>query len=87
MNDTNVSNGKDVLKGIGEVISQYRNHWHPLVVEAGNTIERLADHIIDSENTSGLRVHALEQELRTKQAYIDYLKSRLDDFDIGFQAQ
>lgn len=58
-----------------------------LLREAATTIDILAERIIDSENTSGLRVYELEQKLLTKQAYIDYLKSRLDDFDIGYQPE
>lgn len=58
-----------------------------LLLEAATTIDILAERIIDSENTSGLRAYELGQKLLTKQAYIDYLKSRLDKFDIEYQPE
>lgn len=92
---------EDVLTGIGELIdnlykcadeinkrlSDEEESSYVLLLKAATTIDILAERIIDSENTSALRVYSLEQQLLTKQAYIDYLKLRLDDFDIGYQQE
>lgn len=55
-----------------------------LLREAATAIDILAERISDSENNSALRVHSLEQQLLTKQAYIEYLEKRLDDSSVGF---
>lgn len=87
----------DILNGIGDLIdrlfeeSDYDNkhsdQLNYLLRDAATTIDILAERIIDSENNSALRVYSLEQQLLTKQAYIEYLQSRLNDFDIGYQPE
>lgn len=87
----------DILNGIGDLIQRLHDHAdnlydtgcggsviHSLALEAATTIDILAERVIDSENNSALRAHSLEQQLLTKQAYIEYLEKRLDDSSVGF---
>ena len=87
----------DILNDIDDLIdrlfeeSDYDNkhsdQLNSLLRDAATTIDILAERIIDSENNSALRVYNLEQQLLTKQAYVEYLQSRLTDFDIGYQPE
>ncbi len=87
----------DILNDIDDLIdrlfeeSDYDNkhsdQLNYLLRDAATTIDILAERIIDSENNSALRVYNLEQQLLTKQAYVEYLQSRLTDFDIGYQPE
>lgn len=87
----------DILNGIGDLLQKLHDHadsiadfkWpkhntYDLTLEAASTIDILAERIIDLENNSALRVYSLEQQLLTKQAYIEYLEKRLDDSSVGF---
>lgn len=87
----------DILNGIGDLIQKLHNHAdnlydtgyagstiYNLALEAATTIDILAERIVDSENNSALRVYSLEQQLLTKQAYIEYLEKRLGDSSVGF---
>lgn len=81
---------KDILTGIGDLIEQLNSlsdsiteEWH-IMKQAAIKIDELAMHIVYSENKSATKIYRLEEQLKTKQAYIEYLQKRLYDSGVGF---
>lgn len=80
----------NILNGIGDLIEQLNRHSDS-ITEAGHLmkqsvskIDELGMHIVYSENKAATSIYRLEEQLKTKQAYIEYLQKRLYDSGVGF---
>lgn len=80
----------NILNGIGDLIEQLNNlsdsiseEWH-IMKQAALKIDELGTYIVYSENKSAIKIYRLEEQLKTKQAYVEYLQKRLDDSGVGF---
>lgn len=81
---------KDILTDIGDLIEQLNNLSDSipevgyLMKQSVSKIDELGMHIVYSENKSATKIYRLEEQLKTKQAYIEYLQKRLSDSDVGY---
>ena len=81
---------KDILTGIGDLIEQLNRHSDSiteaghLMKQSASKIDELAMHVVYSENKAATKIYRLEEQLKTKQAYVEYLQKRLSDSDVGY---
>lgn len=64
--------------------NNYSDQLNNLLREAASKIDDLAIYIVYSENKAATSIYRLEEQLKTKHAYIEYLHKRLSDSDAGY---